>query len=85
MEDLTQVEMYCIQYLSPSDAVDDEDDVNVIVQLETYDGAYIYTSWPACPFDIDDVSCINKGVLKCMIRYRAISEPCYRYHLYIYR
>jgi hypothetical protein len=62
LEDLTQGEMYRIQHLRPSDADDDDDDTTVIVQLETYEGAYIYTSWPACPFDLD-VSSISNGVL----------------------
>ena len=43
-EDLTKGEVYRIQNLSPSYADDDDDDTNVIVQLETREGAYIYTS-----------------------------------------
>jgi len=62
--------MYRIQHLSPSY----DDDTSMIVQLDTCEGAYIYTSWPACPFDIDDLSRINNGVLKCMMTYRTISE-----------
>ena len=73
-EDLTEEGMYCIQHLSPSDA-DDDDDTTMIIQLETYKGASIYTSWPACPFDLDDVSLIINGVLKCVVTYRMICEP----------
>jgi hypothetical protein len=74
-EDLTEGEMYHIQHLNPSDADYDDGDTTVIVLLETYEGAYIYTSWPACPLDFDDVFRINKGALKCMMTYRTISEP----------
>ena len=76
-EDLTQREVYCIQHLSPSygDGDDDDDDTSMIVQLETCQGADIYTSLPACPFDIDDVSRMNNGILKCMMTYRTITEP----------
>jgi hypothetical protein len=74
-EDLTQGEVYRIQHLSPSYADDDDDDTTIIVQLETYEGAYIYTAWPACPFDLNDVSRINTWVLKNMMTYRTISGP----------
>ena len=61
-EDLTQGEMYRIHHLSPSYADDDDDDnTTFIVQLETCAGAYIYTSWPACPFGVDDVSVSIQG------------------------
>ena len=72
-EDLTKGEMYRIQNLSPSDADDNGDDTAVIFQLDTYEGAYIYTSWPACPFDLDDVSRTNNGELKCMMSYGTLS------------
>ena len=71
-EDLTQGEVYRIQHLSPSYA---DDDTTAIVQLEACQGSYIYTSWLACPFNLDDVSRINTGVLKCMMVYRTFSEP----------
>jgi hypothetical protein len=71
-EDLTQGEMYRIHHLSPSYADDDD---TLIVQLDTCVGAYIYTSWLACPFGLDDVFRINTGVLRCMMMYRTISEP----------
>ena len=74
-EDLIYGEMYRIHHLSPSYADDDADDTTLIVQLETSVGAYIYTSWPACPFGLDDVFRINTGVLRCMMMYRTISEP----------
>ena len=80
IEDLTQGEVYHIQHLSPS-YEDDDDDTTVIVQLETFEGASIYTSWPACPFNPDDVSRINTGVLKCMMVYRMFSKL----RIYIYR
>jgi len=80
-EDLTQGDVYRMNHLSPSYA--DDDDTTVIVQLETCEDAYIYTSWPACPFDLDDVSRINTGVLQCVMTYRKISEPRIVY-IYIY-
>ena len=43
-EDLTQGEVYRIHNLSPSYADDDDGDTTMIVQLETYGGAYVYTS-----------------------------------------
>ena len=72
-EDLTPRDVYRIHHPSPSYTYDD-DDTTVIVQLETYEGAYIYTSWPACPLDLDVVFRINTGVLKYMMTYRTISE-----------
>ena len=74
LESLTQVEKYRIQHLNPSHA-DDDDDETVIIQLETSEGDYIYTSWPKCPFYPDDVSRINNRVLLCTITYMTISEP----------
>ena len=78
-EDLTQGEMYRIHYLSPfypdDDDDDDDDDTTMIFHLDTYEGAFIYTSWPACPFDLDDVFRINTGVLRCMMMYRTNSDP----------
>ena len=58
----------------------------MIVQLETYESAYIYTSLPACLFDLDYVSSINNGELKCMMKYRTISEPRVSgiIHIYLY-
>ena len=48
-EDLTQGQMYRIHHLSLS--YDDDDiETTLVVQLETCAGAYIFTSWPACPF-----------------------------------
>ena len=52
MENLTQVEMYRIEHLNHTDT-DDYYDTTVIVQLETSEAPYIYTTWPTCPFDID--------------------------------
>jgi hypothetical protein len=60
-EDLKQGEMYRIQHLSPSYA---DEDNTLIVQLEASVGAYIYTSWPACRFGLEDVFRINTGVLR---------------------
>jgi len=85
-EDVTQGLMYRIKHLSQSDADDDDvDDTTVFVQLETYEGAYFYTSWPACPFELDYVSRINNGVLKCTMAYRTISETRVSGIIYIYR
>ena len=81
-EDFTQGEVYRIQHLSPSYA-DYDDDTTAIVQLEACQGSYIYTSWLACPFNLDDVSRINTGVLKCMMVYRTFSEPRIIY-IYLY-
>ena len=72
MEDLTEGQLYRIQHLSPSYV--DDDYTTVIVQLETSEGAYAYTSWPPCPFDLDDVSRIKIGVSKCMMMNRMFNE-----------
>jgi len=72
-EDLTQGEVYRKHHFSPS--YDDDDDTTMKVHLETNEGASIYTSWPACPFELYDVFLINTGVLKCVMTYRTISEP----------
>jgi hypothetical protein len=73
-EDLIQGQMYRIHHLSPSY---DDDDIatTLVVQLETCAAAYIFTSWPACPFGPADVFCINTGVLRWMMMCRTISEP----------
>jgi len=54
--------MYRIHHLSPFYTDDDDgDDMTMIVQLEACVGASIHTSWPACPFGLDDVFRINTG------------------------
>ena len=63
-EDLTTGELYRIHHLIPSYAYDYDDDTTMTVQLETYEGAYIYTLWPACLLDLHDVLRINTGALK---------------------
>ena len=73
LESLTQGEMYRKHHMNPSDADNDDDD-KPIVQLETSEGDYIYTSCPTCPFDPDDVSRINNGVLKGTMTYMTIRE-----------
>ena len=73
-EDLIHGGMYRIHHLSTSYA-DEDDNTTLIIQLETSVGAYIYTSWTACPFGHDDVFRINTGVLRCVMMYRTISEP----------
>jgi len=45
--------------LSPSYADEDDNDTTLIVQHNTCVVAYIYTSWFACPFGLDDVLHIN--------------------------
>jgi len=49
-ESLLRGEKYWIHHLIPSD--DDDDETILIVQIDDC----IYTSWPTCLFDPDDVS-----------------------------
>lgn len=55
LESITYGKKYRIHHLSPPDT-DDVDNETVIVQLESSEGDYLYSSWPTFPFETDDVS-----------------------------
>ena len=82
-EDLTEMKMYRIQHMSTNDDDDDDDDAAVILYLETKEGSYIYTSPPACNFELDDISRISNGELKSMKICRLISEPRFSGIIYV--
>ena len=47
----------------------DDDNETTIIHLEMSYGDFVYITWPTCPFDSDDVSRINNGILSCTITY----------------
>ena len=67
----------------PSDA-DDYDDGTAIIQLQTSEGDYIYSSRQKCPFTPDDFSLVNNGVMMCTMMYMTISEHRVNAIIYIH-
>jgi hypothetical protein len=84
-EDQPQGEMYRIRNMSPSYEDDDDGDDNrtLRVQLKTCAGFYINTSWPECPFGLDDVFRSNTELLRYMMMCRMISDRVSSIYVYI--
>ena len=42
-----------------------------LVHLEGPEGNRVYTMWPVCPFDYEDVDGINTRGIRCSMTYRS--------------